>query len=603
MKTLFKTISIIIISGFLISCILHAHHILRHFYQSSEKTGLIISGPRTDIGDNYYYFTLTKNALERNLSELVYLPELKEEDRRYINPVSNSYATALYLGNAIYKIAAILTNSSREAALLTSILFTCSLAMAFITFIGVLSNLGRHKREWFSISIVSFFGLITIDAFANTMYFGKVYWNPDLLSHYSNPLRMVNPNLFWAIGLFAGVFVVRWLRMQQRRDLVVSIVLVGLTGLSSLSVGLTLSMALGLTVVLYLAVYRTFSWSLIAIFLSSIIGFLWSYFQLIQYLTTPMGQNLQHGHLIGLVISWTYLILLFLLPFLWRSKRKEKIFITSLLVSAVVVGAVCESLHLGGRLWLRGAVVYAWGIVLFIIVNNFWAYCNDKHISDRKRLVFKAIAITLLSCFVLLNQNLDMSSWKGFIQKEKWQMLAWMEKNLPEKAVVASSDIEDAMLLPIYTNQKPIYSMYGLVNGVLDDELKRYFYTMSLFGLGPQAFEAALSISQQEISDYNSHLFGRVPVPYTGNVADAAIFTELVLYHAHIVNFSKDAGGQGKRQYLERLISSSYEKAKNLEYSYDFMIFKKADFLLSGINFPVIYENNSFVILKKSNSS
>lgn len=64
-------------------------------------------------------------------------------------------------------------------------------------------------------------------------------------------------------------------------------------------------------------------------------------------------------------------------------------------------------------------------------------------------------------------------------------------------SVVASADVEDAFLLPIYTGAKPLYAMYGLTSRTRDEELRRYFYTMRLFGRDRQLLATALSLGQK----------------------------------------------------------------------------------------------------------
>lgn len=596
-----KRLWFFLLSAFAVAVVLHSAPLVRHFHDDSVKTALIMSGPRTDIGDNYNYFTLLRHAPERLLPETVRSGDPDGGDHRNVNAVSNAYAAPLYLGNLLYRVADVLTSNSRETALLTSIFHTFLLAIMFSTFLVTLLD---SKSRWvggFFIFVVAYFGLVLVDAFGNSVYFGQRYWADNLLTYYSNPTRLVNPTLFWAAGLAAGTFIVRWLREERKGDFVVAIALAALTGLFSISVGATLLLALGLAIAFDMLASRTINWRLLAIAFSAFAGLAWSYFQLRAYLSTTLGQELRHGEFLGLVVKWQFLLLLGLVPLIWRMLGKERVFVVALVVSTMLVGMFCESFHLGSRLWLRGAVIYAWAAAVFVMASIVLGWLTSRDIASRVRLLFKAGAVISMVVFVYQAQNPDVNSWKGFIAKEKWELLDWMSRNLPEGSVVASADIEDAFFLPIYTNAKPLYAMYGLTNRTHDEELRRYFYTMHLFERDRQVLEAVLRLNQQDVRDYHMHVMGTVPVPFSSDMADAIIFLELVLYQAHVRDLANALVEPTKHQYLESILVDRAEEALRLRYSFDFAVVENCRVPSGFSEWAVVYGNGRYSILKNPN--
>lgn len=586
------------LSALAVATLLHSGALLRHFHDAPEKTALLISGPRTNVGDNYYYFTMLRHAPERMHPKQVRLDDPDGGDQRNVNAVSDAYAAALYAGHALYRVAAAFTATSREAVLLLSILNTAVLAFCFLAFLATLLG-GALRSKWFFVLVIAYAGLVFVDAFGNSLYLGRLYWANSLLTHYSNPLRFVNPTLFWAAGLVAAAFIVRCIRGERTGDFLAAVALAGLTGLFSISVGATLVLALGLAILFEALRNRAIRWRLVGIAVVATAGLAWSYLQLKAYTSTPLGQELRHGEFLGINPNWHFLPLLGLIPSVWRMPDEERVFVATLVVSAMIVGMFCESFHLGSRLWLRGAVVYAWAIVVFLVVRIALDWLASGEGAGRGRLVWQAASVALMAIFVYQAQKLDVDSWKGFIEREKWELIHWMDQHLPSGSVVASADIEDAFVLPIYTGAKPLYAMYGLTNRSRDDELRRYFYTMRLFGRDRQILDSVLSLRQEDVSGYVRYVMGQVPAPAKNDAADAIIFLELVVYHSHVRDFSNVFADPMQHQLLERLLRSRAEEASKLSYSFDYAIVESGHPPPLGLSeWPVVFRNARYSVLK-----
>ena len=589
-----------LLAAFVVSILLHSDALLRHFHHAPEKTGLYISGPRTDLGDNYYYFTMLRHVPERLSRGAVRHEDPDGGDHRNTNAVTNSYAAALYAGHALYRLAEFVTPTSREAVLLTSILHTTVLAFCFMAFLATLLD-GNFRCGWFTLLALAYVGLVLVDAFGNSMYLGKHYWASNLLTYYSNTTRLINPPLFWAAGLAAAAFIVRWIRKERPADFIGAVALAGVTGLFSISVGATLVLALSFTIAFESLVSRTVRWHLLGIALATIVSLSYAYLQLRAYVSTPLGEDLRHGEFLAVTPKWHFLLLLGLIPFVWQTREKERGFVAALVVSAMIIGIFCESFHLGGRLWLRGAVVYVWAITVFLaarIVLGWFAWTNRPEYRTRW-IWLKVAAMALMTIFIFKEQQPDTGAWKGFVERDKWELINWIDKHLPQNSVVASLDIEDAFLLPIYTLAKPLYSMYGLTIRTRDDELNRYFHNMRLFGREEQRLASILNLKQEDLLQYIEHVMGSISIPYLGDTADSVIFFELVLYHSHVRDLSKALTDPVQHQRLEKLLHDRAEEASKLKYSVDYAIIENVRSLPSSFSgWPVIYESRRYSVIR-----
>jgi hypothetical protein len=581
-----------------VSVLLHSDAIIRHMHSSPEKVGVLLSGPRTDVGDNYYYFSMLKHAPERIFSGAVRQADPDGGDHRNVNAVTDSYAAALYAGHILYRVAAVLTTTSRGAVLLTSILHTAVLAFCFVALLATLLG-GDFRQKRFLLLMLVYVGMVFVDSFGNSAYFGRYYWANNLLTYYSNPTRLVNPTLFWAAGLAAAAFIVRWIREERLRDCIAAVALAGLAGLFSISVGATLVLALGLSIVFEALRARRICWHLLGVMAATTAGLAWNYLQLRAYGATALGQDLRHGEFLGLVTKWHFLLLLGLIPLVWRMLGTERAFVAALVVAVTIIGMFCESFHLGSRLWVRGAVIYAWAVTVFVAARFALGWFESRSGAIKGRAWWKVLAMTLLAVFVIQAQRPDADAWKGFIERDKWELFEWMDAHLPDSSVVASADIEDAFLLPIYTRAKPLYSMYGVTNRTRDDELRRYFFNMRLYGRDRQLLSAALSVKQEDILEYLKHVMGEVRSPYRGAAADAIIFLELVVYHSYVRGLSHVFTDPEQHQLLETLLRSRADESSRLNYATDYAIVQSGHSIPpSFAGWLTIYENSQYSVLK-----
>jgi hypothetical protein len=588
---------LLMLSAFALSCLIHWGPISRHIYEAPEKVGMLISGPRSDVGDNYVYFTLAKNASERLNSMPSHTSDPDGGEHRNINTVSNSYAAALYTGYLLYKAAEFFSSNSCDVVLVTSILHTWLLAGALIVFFATILRKG-YVGHRFKVFALSCFGLLFIDSFGTSLSLGWPYWNNNLLTFYSNSLRMLNPTLFWAVGLLAASLILRWLRSSRYFDYVGAIFFSFLAGLFNISVGSTLLFALSLFVVFDIQSRRTIERRFLLILGATLFGVIWNYLQLKAYISSPLGQELQHGAFLGFKIKWQFMLLFGFIPYFWKNLTKERLFIVSLLASATLIGLFSESFHLGSRLWLRGGVIFVWPIIILWTIKNIEGYITPFLKSTHTSLAIKIGLIASMIFVVIQAQPSPSKSWRGFVESDKWQLINWIDKNLPAGSIISSADIEDTYLLPIYTRAKPLYTMYGLTNRTLDQELRRYFYNMRLYSSDKYFLDIALRVTQKDIVEYLNYVQGSVPSPRRDDLSGVVIFLELVTYHSYIHSLENVFDDPLKHDYLKNLLISRFEEAKKLTYTLDFAIVENNSIFPNFSSWPAVYRNERYSILR-----
>lgn len=580
----------------LAALLMNAGALLNYGDTSLEKVPALISGPRTQISDNYFYFTLLRHAPERWSASPTDSLDPDGGDHRHVNSISSSYAPALYAGYFLYRISTIITHNPRDALQLTIIFHTWILAACLVVFILTLIN-KQKKCAPSLILILAMLSIVGIDAFGFSAYYGFPYWDRSLLLNEPNPVRLINPTLFWSVGLLAAIYVVRWLRDGRNTDLLFGAGIAFLCCVISISVGAALLGAIGLSVILNALKIRSISWMLIVIFLSGLVGLIWTYLQLIAYASTPLGMDLRHGEFDHFIFKWQFLVFLIFIPLLQRWLRAEHTFIISLLVVSVSIGVVCDSFHLGGRLWLRGGVIFVWAITLFLLLRI--VFLIEPHVGRIIKYFAKSILIIVFFIFVVNSQNRGSDSWTGFIHKDKAELYEWIDNNIKPNSIVASEDIEDAFLIPVYTSSKSVFSSIGMTNRTLDEEMRRFFFTMNLYGSSFDVAKNIIEVEESDFTKYYNHIFSNAsPFKYSGQKADAIIFLRNVIYIPYIKRFSNILRGQEQHNVFASTINQLEYEGRNSIFQFDYAILNRnKQRPINFIGWKIIHSNDNYDLL------
>jgi hypothetical protein len=587
---------ILVAIALVVAGLLHVDVIVNHFHKSSDKVGVLIASPRTDVGDNYFYYILLKHAPERFQQNLKRTEDPDGGDLRIANALSNSYATALLAGHMIYRLAQSLTSTSRATVLVSSILLSTVFALCFAFYVLTLLD-KRELGEPFPIFVLMTIGLMFIGFFAVGLHFGKFVWSDAVLNSYTT--RILNPPLLWSIGLIAAATIIRWIRDQRLTNFIFAVLLAGLVGLFNISLGAALAFSLGICMILDYLSTQQFPKKITVIFVSSLAGLAWNYFCFQLYRSSSLGQELRHGDFESLDFTWAHLLTIVLIPYLWRTLEKERNFVIALLISSIVIGMVCESFHLGSRIWLRGAVIFEWGIIVSLMfrLSIIWIVPGCKNLLGNvlPQILFLFVSAGL---FIFLQQP-NANSWHGFIEREKWDMYNWIDTHLPPDSIVVSSDIEDAFLLPIYSSSKSLYAMKGLTNQTRDEAIKRYLYNMALFDKKEKIIDQFSKLSQHDMNNYIEFVYGEPQKPYKHETAEVIIFLRQVIYYQNSKSFSTMLINLNQRHQFEKILQEKSEEIEYLKYSFNYAILPINTLVPhTFIDWDVAYQNKQYLLFK-----
>jgi hypothetical protein len=590
-----------------LALMMHFGDIARRFDNSPEKVAVAIPGPTTGLGDNYYYYTMLRHVPDHFSLSSVRASDPDGGDNRNINPLINAYPGALASGYLFFRTANSFASSPANVALITSILHTTFLAFALLLFLDVLLPENIPKSL---IVLAGSVGIVFVDSFAQSVWVGHRYFDMNLLTYYSNTTRMVSPTLYWGFGLFAARYAISVIQSGKLKYVIAFTTFAAVLGVTSLATGATILATLGLYLTADLALTKRLNMKLFPGAIALVIGMAWSYWQIHLFQATPLGQEIATGGFVGFHPNYHCLLALALIPWFWKFGGEKKIFLITLVIVSAFLGFVGESFHLGDRLWLRGSAIFIWGLALYAALQSIMIVLKKgAYLFDSKwlpwGLKFTYILISLgMFLLVYRAQNPVAGSWRNFVQYDKWELIEQIAEHIPEGSIIATIDPEIAYLLPIHTSGKPLFSMLGLTSRSSESELLRYFFASRLYGTGDKALTDLAGVNKEDVYHYDLHLMGPLYTPYSSNKSDAILIMQLVLYHSYNKRFVNVLKNPERHRefvsYLERL----YAESAILDYSFDYAIIDKssANRIPSSKKWPVIYENNSYSLLKRTPS-
>lgn len=582
------------------SLILHAGYVYKNFFNHTDRVAALISGPKTDIGDNYYYFSMLKNAHDIYLAPIINNNDTDLSDYRITNEISKTFAISLFIGELIYKATGLIINKSNYYALLTSIIITAILFISIFQFLRVFLN--TEYKNFYLIAITSILGIIFIDYIGLSTYTNDYAWIENLFTYRSNTTRIINPNFFWSISLLACSFIGLWLNKNEMKYYLPAIILAILTGLNSIA--LSLPILVSIFMVFTASIFKKNGQSLkIFVLLAAItLALLYSYTLFYSYSMTDLGSQLRHGKFLGLRFKTNFFYFLPISIFVYLlGTQRTRLFLTTLFITSIFIGSACDSVDLGSRLWIRGVVIFVWLIILVacsslvLRINNLNRYYSI--LCWLKLTSFVCVIALLL--FVIREQNIKNTSWNGYIPKDKWNAIQWLNNNTPKNSIIAVSNIEDAYLLPIYTSAKPIYSMYSITNRTIDQESIRFWYNMRLFNRDRSFMDQLLIIKQSDINSYMENVSSNVFEPLDDIKYDAIIFLKLILYYPYTKEYANIYQNSEEFIKFRNSMALMQEKANHSHFEFDYVLLDKKHALPEKFrNWHIYYSNPSYFILK-----
>ena len=600
MKKAFKLILLILIAT-IVSSTLHASYVLKSFDTNSDRVSVLISGPRTDIGDNYYYYSILKNFHDIYSAPIVRKNDSDLADHRITNGISKTFATSLFAGELIYKIAGLLTKSSNEYALITSILLTAVLYISIFQFLSAFSSL--DNQDFYVLSFYSIVGILFVDYVGLSTFTNNYSWIDHLFTYRSNTTRIINPNVFWAIGLLASLCIGLWLSKNNNKYYLSGVALTILTGLNSIALSLPLLAAIFIVFLVSIIKKNGRSLMVFGLLVAITIPLLYNYYLFYTYSITDLGSQLKHGNFLGLHFKMNFFYFLpIALGIYFLGAKHTKLFLITVFITSLIVGVISESIDLGSRLWIRGVVIFGW--LIFLIA------CIQLSLMIKKRyspfsVWFKAISFACIITLFFLTiheQKINPASWSGYLPKDKWNAMRWMNINVPKNSIIAVGNIEDAYLLPIYTSTKPIYTMYSITNRTINQESVRFWYNMRLFDQDQALFDELISIKQSDIDSYMEIVSSNPTAPLIGIKFDAIIYLKLILYYPHSKEYSNIYKNSEEFKKFINEVSFAREKALHSHFDVDYALIQNNHKLPKSFHgWPTLYSNPSYSIVKKPN--
>jgi len=452
----------LIITALLISVMLNQDRIVRSFYNDTHKHAVPIASSRTYLGDDYHYYVAANDSLKLGIVS---------KDKVY--STNNVLLGSLATSGLINLLCHNLFDSSDIAVLISLILQTFLLVLATMYTLKVIGQYKEFDSQLW-LGICTFVTLVFSEYFLINSFLNGFHSRP-LLSYYPNILRMVNPQIGWAYGLAYFSILFTFLEHRSSFRFIILCVLSLFFSIFSPSLCLTWLLAMSIFLVWDFLKSKSINYVYLSFGVLLLISFVFNFMQLHNFQASPKGLEIGTGVVKGIVFEPHYFIFLILIfPLSLYYKDKHFAILTSVLLSSVIIGAFCQSMHLGDRLWIRGAGIYVW--IMIVVLISHWV---KSKVHNKAVLSTLFLSLCAWTFFLLPHQ---FKNDYGYIQQDKWVLLDWINRNVPSGSVIMSDDLEFSFLLPIYTSSKPFVPLFSYSNLTAEQTAKRYFRALDVFG-------------------------------------------------------------------------------------------------------------------------
>ncbi|KTD30740.1 hypothetical protein Lmor_2847 [Legionella moravica] len=564
-----------LIMGLFISMFLNQDRIIRVFYNDEIKHAVPIASSRSYLGDEYHYYAEASESLKIGLIS---------KDKVY--STNNVLFGSLFVSGIVNYVCHTLIPSSDISVLLSLIIQAMFLVVSTMVVIKVIGNFNQKNSVWW-VGFWAAIALILYEYFMLNSYYGAIHLRP-LLSFYPNVLRIVNPQMGWAYGLFYISLLFIYLNKITPVRFVILCLMSLVFCFFSPSLCLMMLLAMAFIFLINLCFLRSIDYSFLTFSAFLLISFLFNYYQLYNFQHSPKGMEIATGVVKNLVFKPHYFIfMLLLIPLRLFYKGKEFIFLASLLISSVVIGSLCESIHLGERLWVRGGGYWVWILIIILLGPTF-----KKRINNVAVPVVGLLLISIWS-FFLLPHHFDKQY--GYISQDKWVVLDWINRHAPKNSIIASDDLEFSFLLPIYTRAQPFVPLFSYSKYSAEETVKRFYYILGLYGSKNKV--------QKHLNEFTlENNIKNIQAVTDGHEMDDTSFLQNAFFN-HLIyypftTFSKNAFSSVENMksfysILNNWQSDDYSGDKH----YDFLI-RKIDSSSISESHKVVFKSNAYFIEK-----
>lgn len=592
------------VAALVVALCAHQNMLRRGMASDATRVGVPIAGYSSDLNDNYLYFSLVKRGADACRS-----PADKEEADASGNPLACTYISAIVIDNLIYK--AIRVFASDRAFALGALLILQTGLLAFAALL-CLSTLLQRK---FSLpAAIALAGIVIFfaDSFSWSLLFGYVYDNLSYIWRYeANVVRLVSPTLYWTVGLCALVALLALMAKPSVLRYAVAGGLLILTSSSSIAVGATIGSGVGLAFLINSIRTRRIDYPLLFAGLALLTGLVWQELFFSRFYRTEFGSQLGHGTFTGLKFNWHFLPLMIpvLIGRIGSVDGRRQLFLKSMLFGAMWIGILNGSVELGDRLWLRGAamiafvLVIAWTLTMLIwlwqvIGQGFFQ--TEWRMSGRgasvAKLAASLILVALLSVLSGQIRPYDPNKWYGVVERSRYDAIEWIAHHTQPGNIVASTNIDDTNLIEFYTDATAFVGLYGLNALPFDELIRRYIYVIDLLENADQIFGQLQTTRQADLTAFFDHIDGPARTLYDPDAFQRVGFYELLVYHSYnaaVPNLF--ASGTVAGSFVERL-SRLRAELGNRTYQFNYIILRNTDRLKSPQDFREVYRNEKYTI-------
>jgi hypothetical protein len=595
------------LAAIIVAAIFHCDLLVRLAVSDSQKIGMPLLSSRTDPGDNYLYFSLIKRGAGacRRFAE----PAATEVDG---NALACTYLGGVLTGHLLFRLSGLLVRNPRIALSLTLVLNTALLAFTFLVAFSAIVDRGLSLAASTALAGAT---LYVSDNFSLSFYFGQPYLNfSRALGIEPNLVRLMNPTVTWSLGFATLAALLAHLRRPDRASLALALLFAAICSTASVAVAATLAAGFGLFVVASLLATRQVNWSVLAVVGVLGLGLAWTMVQFRLFYATQIGSELQHGQFSGVRFNPAFLTLA--LPAaigrINSTDGERDLLMKCILIAAAIVGALCDSVELGSRLWIRGAAAFA------LLACVAWVWTSAESLAQRAVLLSgvrpaafanlrqrrclaaastTACASTLLIA-VLYVKPVCLDGWRGFLDRDKYDVLTWLDDRVKSGMTVASTNIEDSFLVDFYTQGSAFVPLYGLTALPWPEQMRRYFYTIDQIEEGRGIFDRLSMVTKEALYKFHVALSEHVKEPFDyASYQSLAFYHMLTYYPYNALTQNLFASGKPDERFLQWL-GELREEALRRSYSYRYLIVRVSERLKAADRFEEVYRNASYVVLR-----
>jgi hypothetical protein len=594
-----RALTIALIS-LLLGAVLQQAAFWQHLFAPSDRVMAPIQSSRNPLGDEYYYYVLSKKAAMRleGLWSSVQYPEsffAKNSGLEYV------YSGGLFVAGLLELAAQAVPVTWPFKALLSLVLQTSFLLAAVMT-----AYMAFHRNDrlpWIELLLFCFAWCYFMSGFMYATYVNdfSIFFTTRAISYFPDILRLVNPQMGWAYMLFYTSLLTSWYREPTKLKYTLLILTSLFCGVFSIPVVAMLLIGLGMFGLATLIAEKKLDFPLLGIVVALLASFAYTYHQIQLSYLTEKGRDLMTGSFVGLNLKPHYFLLLVFLPLIRKQVPEHaRSPLSWLYVAALLIGVINHCFELGSRLWLRGTSAFAWMLIAYSLAD--WVRMKCQRPWDRlvaRPLVPPIIALALaLGTYAALDVKLN--RWTGYIEREKAEVIEWLRDNTTQKDVVLSADLEDAYFIPLYTKAQPYVQLYDY--GVLtpNEAVERYFRALDLVGLKENYTSRIISYSKSEYSNDGIDILKNLDrrMPYDNYQIFA--FFGVILYYPYAASTRDIFASEDKtKAFNEKIISTAKNATARDVKKVNFIVINKNTDMKEPPGYQIMFENSGYQIMSK----